>query len=352
MDILFLCKRYYTNKDLIQDSFGRLYHLPVQLGKFGHEVDVLAIDYRNSDKLEITKKGVRFNTIPASLFSLPLLLFRLHHFVKKHSPEVIIASGDSHIGYLALVLAKHLKSRFVFDVYDYYPSFKGNRIPGMKYMFQTAVHGAEFITIASRALAIKLGRLAKETLIVENGVDGEVFFPMDIQVARHTLQIQPSERIIGYFGSISPDRGLLLIKACEIVRDDFPDLRLRLAGRVDNIELNAPWITYLGELRQENIPIQIAVCDVVALPYAETVFNSNTGSCKIAEYLACGKPVVATRVADHADIFEMAPIGLCNPDPESMATAIKGQLLRPQVVPFPAVLEWQSVAARLHCRLQ
>lgn len=44
MNIHLLCKRYYTNKDLLNDRFGRLYHLPVQLARLGAEVSVTAID--------------------------------------------------------------------------------------------------------------------------------------------------------------------------------------------------------------------------------------------------------------------------------------------------------------------
>ena len=50
MRIHIICKRYYTNKDLIENQFGRLYHLPEQLVKYGAEVWVNAIDYRNKDR--------------------------------------------------------------------------------------------------------------------------------------------------------------------------------------------------------------------------------------------------------------------------------------------------------------
>jgi glycosyltransferase involved in cell wall biosynthesis len=352
LKILFLCKRYYTNKDLIKDRFGRLYHLPVQLATIDHEVIVFAIDYRNAVEVGIKQKAVSFTTFSATPYNLPKLPFRLWRAVSQLKPEVIIASGDSHIGYLAMILSKYLKSRFIFDVYDFYPAFKGNRIPGMKYMFQTAVRRAELVTTVSKALTTELACLSRSMLLIENGIDDEIFHPVDIHEARRELQITSSEQIVGYFGSITPDRVLLLIKACEIARKDFPNLQLRLAGRLDSVDLVASWINYLGELPQEKIPIQIAACDVVSIPYINTMFNSMTGACKITEYLACSRPVVATRVADHVDIFKDAPAGLCDPKPESMAIAIKRQLLSPQLVPFPQELKWSSIAKKLEHRIE
>ena len=32
-----------------------------------------------------------------------------------------------------------------FDVYDYYPAFRGNRIPGMKSMFRQGSDGADLV---------------------------------------------------------------------------------------------------------------------------------------------------------------------------------------------------------------
>ena len=46
MRIYLICKRYYTNKDLIKERFGRLYHLPKEWAANGAEVWVNAIDYR------------------------------------------------------------------------------------------------------------------------------------------------------------------------------------------------------------------------------------------------------------------------------------------------------------------
>ena len=153
--------------------------------------------------------------------------------------------------------------------------------------------------------------------------------------------------VIGYFGSIDADRGPLLIDACKALQVEFPKLCLLMAGKVTQVDLGASWIRYLGELPQASLPKLIAACDVVTLPYANDPFNSMTGACKIAEYLACEKPVVATRVAGHEAMFRDAPVSLCDPNPLGMFTALKRQAGLRQIAKFPDSLEWEFIAGML-----
>jgi glycosyltransferase involved in cell wall biosynthesis len=352
MRVHLICKRYYTNKDLLKDCFGRLYHLPLELVRRGASVDVAAIDYRSSNKEEMDIAGIFFRSIPATLTRvvfLPLLLYRNALAAK---PDIIIASGDSHIGFIAMLIAKKMGLPFVFDIYDYYPAFSGNNIPGMKTMFRLSVKGADLILCASEPLRQKLLSLNVNCLLIENGVDREVFAPSDMAQARIELGFDPKLLLIGYFGSIDSARGPLLIEACRILRNEFPLLHLVLAGHVTGIGFHDPWITYLGEVPQSELPRMINACNLVAVPYAHTVFNSMCGACKIAEYLACGKPVVATRVSAHEHIFKEAPNSLCEPVPQSLADAIRKQLVEPEFVPFSKQMSWEDIGCRLYKELE
>lgn len=343
-----LCKRYYTNKDLLKDRFGRLYHLPVQLTKYDSNISVSAIDYRNRSSEMITASGVTFHGIPATPTKLPGLIPKLYRIIKDNGVDILIASGDSHIGYIGLKIARRLGVPFVYDVYDYYPAFLSNRIPGMKAMFNSAVQNADQVLCASESLKEYLVAHNSNILLIENGVDRTLFTPSKVQQARKVFGFEESVQLVGYFGSITPARGPLLIDACRKLQQHIPSLRLLLAGKVSNVVINEPWITYLGELPQEAIPDLIRACDVVTVPYRPDSFNSMAGACKIAEYLACGKPVVATRISGHEQIFKAAPESLCEPNPEDMARALLGQLKNPVIVPFPESMDWQYIGQALH----
>ena len=347
MRVHFICKRYYTNKDLFKDRFGRLYHLPVELARRGVQVSVDAIDYKSVHGEKFESEGVAFQSIPAvrsKLFAIP---FSLARNARKKNPDIIIASGDSHIGFIAMLIAKRLGARFVFDVYDYYPAFRGNAIPGMKMLFSRSVKGAKLVLCASEQLMNELLPLNKKRLLIENGVDPKLFCPSDMSIARKDLGLAEEFQYIGYFGSIDRDRGPLLIEACRILREEFPLLHLLFAGNVTKVDLNEPWIMYFGELPQNKLPMLINACNLVAVPYSITDQIKLSGACKIAEYLACDKPVVATCVSDHEQIFREAPRSLSEPTANSLAEAIKRQLENPQIASFPVRLSWNHIGIKL-----
>jgi glycosyltransferase involved in cell wall biosynthesis len=347
MRILVVCKRYYTNKDLLDDRFGRLYHLPVELARRGHEVQVLALDYRHHSAVSRHLKGVDFTMLPASPLALPLLPLRLLAQLRGRRFDAVIASGDSHIGYLGLLISRARAARFAFDIYDYYPSFAANRLPGMKPMFAAAVRAADLLLCASHPLMQRLQPLNANRLLVENGVDRNLFRPLPAAGER-TPGAGP---VVGYFGSITPSRGPLLIEACRRLREQRPGLRLLMSGVRSDVVLDEPWIDYRGVLAQQEVPGLIATCDVLAVPYASTPFNDMSGACKIAEYLACAKPIVATRIAGHEAVLGSAARGLCTEDADDMARAIARQLEAPEILPFPAALDWAAIAGQLEAAL-
>jgi glycosyltransferase involved in cell wall biosynthesis len=351
VNIHILCKRHYTNKDLLEDRFGRLYHLPVQLAALGAQVSVNAIDYRRREPQTLEESGVRFHSEPSHPTRLLSVVPRLYRAARNARPDVIIASGDSHIGYLGFRIARKLNARFVFDVYDYYPVFPGNRIPGMKAMFRSAATNADWTLCVSEVLQERLYPLTQRSLLIPNGVDPTLFNEGDRIEARARLGLGPNNPIIGFFGSMGSSKGPILLDACRLLHREMPDLRLLVAGRVENVAIDFPWVTYFGEVSQAAIPPLIAACDVVAVPLAHHPQNDVSGSCKIAEYLACGRPVVATRVSNHEELFRSAPGSICEPNANSMAEALRRQLRTPEIAPFPEGMTWKAIAQTLHREL-
>jgi glycosyltransferase involved in cell wall biosynthesis len=347
MKIFFLSKRYYTNKDLLVDRFGRLYHLPVGLQQLGNQVKCCALDYRNSSASVVDYEGVEFRSIPISLTRLHQAYRYIKERVRQTRPDVIVASGDSHIGYFGSRLAEEVGASFAFDVYDYYPSFGTNRIPGMGRLFETAVRNADITLCASTPLIETLSPLAKRVMLVENGVDRQLFFPRDKQSARTNTGLPLDAPLVGYFGSMTPTRGPILFDAVGRIKSDKPGITLVLAGKLQGISLPQESIIYLGELPQSQLPPLISACDVATVPYSRSSFNDMSGACKIAEYLACGTPVVATRIAGHESDFLDTPEAMCRPDAIDFAQALLRQLDRPRIAKFPSRLDWVDISSRL-----
>lgn len=354
MKFALLCKRHYTNKDLLNDRFGRLYHLPAQLGVRGYEGLVLAVDYRGGVASRISSPGVTFESMPLRPLTPLSLFWRLWRRVRSFRPDLVLASGDGYLGALGLHFARRMDVPFVFDIYDDYRVFRSARIPGAARLFSRAVNGADLLVYASAEFRAKLTAGDRNVCLVENGVDPELFRPMDKVGARDELGLNRSDTIVGFFGSMAAKRGVeTLVSAAQLLRREIPGLRLLLAGQNDlNLDISRPEIDYRGNLPQGRIPTLINACDVVVIPYHPDPQVSVSNACKIAEYLACEVPIVATRVSNHDEILTPMRQGLCRPqDVEDLARAIRQQLRAPELVAFDKRLTWESLGKHLSERL-
>jgi glycosyltransferase involved in cell wall biosynthesis len=268
-------------------------------------------------------------------------------------PDVIVASGDCFIGLYALRLARKTGARFVFDVYDDYRAFGAYRVFANFNTFEYLCKRANHILFASRVLAECMVIDTPWTLI-PNGVDPSVFCPMDRAQARAAIGLaDDGTRWIGYFGGMEAERGAVdLVAAVGQLCVHNPAIRLLLCGpQSSDVLLDAPWVEHHGMVPHEKIPLYINACDVVVLPYRRGPIIDMASSVKIAEYLFCERPIVATRTPNLIKNFEKqaAELGeaICAPgDATDLARAINAQLHHPVVASSPVKHTWDAIAKR------
>jgi glycosyltransferase involved in cell wall biosynthesis len=354
MKFALICKRRYTNRDLLADRFGRLYHLPVQLARNGCPGTVLAADYGGRTAHMQKLDGVPFYSLPFSALGLVSFSLQVLRHLAAFQPDVIIASGDTHFGALGLFAAHRLGLPFVFDIYDDYRVFGTNRLLGMKTLFAKVVRQATLVITASQPLHDRLVQLNPRSMVIENGVDPALFKNRNRADARFSAGIDPHAVVLGYFGHISRGRGVqVLLDAAGMLQKEYPGLRLLLAGKRDpDFALDNACIDYRGEVSQADVAACISACNVAVIPYLPSPQTDVSNPCKVAEYLACGVPVVATAVSNIAELFAQAPHILCIPgDPADMARAIRLQLTSPVMLELPQTLTWEALGRRLADRL-
>jgi len=350
LKIVFLVKRFYTNKDLIEDRFGRLFYFPSILVEMGHECAVFALDFRNKTELSVCKNNVQFHTIPVKSIWRPHLVAKLLGKLRRSEADVVFSSGDSYIGYLGLRLSKRLSAKAVFDIYDDYSHFGTNKLPFMRTLLRNTVSKSDLVVCASESIQEKYRTYRENALLVQNGVDGRIFKPQDKQIARERSGIKSSDIVVGYFGSIQKPRGVDdLIAAIERLRAQGRDIKLLMAGcDLGDVTLDYPWIDFRGMVKQENVVTLINSCDVVTIPYKDTELIRMTNACKLMEYLACSVPVVVSDVSDYASYFPESFACVARPsDPASLADAITNQLESRNVLDVDSVISWEKLAARL-----
>jgi len=118
-------------------------------------------------------------------------------------------------------------------------------------------------------------------------------------------------KIIAYTGSFSKMQGVSnLVYAMKVVSEHHPEARLLLAGDwvgsdisddipslIKELQINNS-VIYVGCLSQEEVIDLLASADILVLPKLDDPVNHAGLSAKLGEYLATGKPVVASRVGD------------------------------------------------------
>ena len=348
--ILFLGKRFYTNKDALAERFGRVFHFPNEWSKSGRNVFLWLIDYHSKIPVNDSRGSLEVSSTPV----LSLAMFKSFlAMVASFRPRIVVASGDCYIGLLAWVVARLTGASFVFDIYDKYDEFAGYRKPFGFDLFGFLIRRARLSLFASRALAERLSSLKPGGAIevAPNGVDAQMFHPMDIRRCREALDLDPGLTLIGYFGGMEPDRGVAdLIQAVEILRDGGADIRLLICGKAHpSTPLSHDWIIYRGMITHEQMPLYLNASNVLVVPYRLSEFMDMGASCKIAEYLMCAKPLVSTSTPNLTANFPMQALelgqALCRPeDAADLARAIDYQLHHGALVSIPQHMRWEEIA--------
>ena len=144
--------------------------------------------------------------------------------------------------------------------------------------------------------------------VVRHGVDSGVFRP--VPGARKTRGIPDDDFVVGFFGVKGSDRdgsrkGIdTFVSVIQRLRERVPRLRVVISGPgwdslVQDFASRGIPVTSLGYLHPESLPAIYSMLDV----YLVTA-RVEGGPCTVLESMACGTPVVATRVGLVPDVIE------------------------------------------------
>lgn len=360
MRIAFLCKRRYMGKDVIVDRYARLYEIPFQLARLGHEVRGYCLSYGRAPEGEwqhpAPPGSLHWESRSLGRWKLPMLLGYPAHLARQlraFEPEVIIGASDIPQLALGARLAKRLGVPFAADLYDNFEGFGQARIPGFVPALRHAVRNADLVTTTSALLAdyVRTSYQARGRIeAMPSTIDQTLFHPRDKQASRHALGLPSDGLLIGTAGGLAGNRGIgTLYAAWPQIAAKQPDAHLVLAGPVDSRcpPPTGDRVHYLGLLSHAKTAELFCALDVGVIYLRDTPFGRYCFPQKLQEMIACDLPIVAAGVGVMPTLLTATPTMLYHAtDAIGCARAIAAQLQEPTRCAI-AVENWETTVAKL-----
>jgi len=176
--------------------------------------------------------------------------------------------------------------------------------------------------------------------VIENGVNTDLFKPMDEAIVQKELNLDISSRYICFVGGLAEYHGVkYFISAMPYILKEHPEARALIIGesqmrtRLVKNELIGlsnqlgvfNMVKLTGRVPYEKVPWYINASEICVIPSWWSGQNQRIGlsSLKLCEYLACGKPVIASRISGFEFIEEIDCGYLVKPaSKEELALAI------------------------------
>ncbi|MEN1941721.1 glycosyltransferase family 4 protein [Luteimonas sp. MJ174] len=365
MRIAFLCKRRYMGKDVIGDRYARLYEIPFQLARLGHEVRGFCFSYQGHDDGKWTHDAgpgsLSWQSRSGGRLYLPTLVAYPWHMLRQlraFAPDIVIGASDIPHVALGAWLARRLQRPFMADLYDNFEGFGQARIPGMVGMLRDGVRNAQLVTTTSeplRELVVEGYRARGEVVAMPSTVDKSVFYVKDRPGCRRALGLPEHARLVGTAGGLHKDKGVDALYAAwpEIARR-HPDAHLVLAGPFDATypPLGGERVHYLGMLPHAQTAELFNALDLGVIYLRDTVFGRYCFPQKAYEMMACGLPLVSAAVGVMPRLLADAPQSLYEPDnPAELCAAVDAQLANPAIAGTD-IDDWATLVGRMELRLR
>ena len=317
-----------------------------------------------------------FDGVPASYFPFyypPRVLERLHGLgmsvslrmaegrrARDFRPDVVLASWLHPDAYGAADLARRLRIPLVVKVHGSDANVLAS-VPARSAQIRHVLEHADAVVAVSSALRdrlLEIGARSQRTVVVYNGVDRERFGPGDRRAARSRLGLDPARRYVLYVGNLKVSKGCEdLLQAVAEARETFgPELRFVFAGAgPDRARIVAlahalgvdSLVDFVGSQPHALLPDWYRAADLVCLPsHNEGVPNV------LLESMACGVPVVATRVGGVPEVVpEVAGVLVEPRRTDQLANALVEALERSwqsaSIVAYATRFDWRTSAAAL-----
>jgi glycosyltransferase involved in cell wall biosynthesis len=327
----------------------------------GHEVFLFSLTYKNNYKIEEEINGIKvirykagklIYKLSALAYTVPfyhwLVAKKIKKFIDKIKPQILHVH-DMPLAKAVMAVNTRLNLPLVLDLHEdrpeimkFYPHL--NRGLGkmlikpetwehwQNWLVKKADYVIVVTALAKKLLVDKTKKAASNIIVVPNTIRSDIFYkyPLDNRV----INKFSSAINILYLGDTNMRRGTdTAIKAISLVKEEYADVNLifvgtnrddvslkQLATELD-IEKN---VSFEGWQDLKLFPSYLTVADLTISPLKRNRHHDTTLANKIFQYMAMGKPVIASDCPAQAEVINEAHCGLIHKadDPGSLAEKI------------------------------
>ncbi len=347
------------NLSLQKGSVVHVKEIIHELRKLGHRIGLIAsaldriemanqfYNLHHSIFLDLNHMGSRK---PSYIFAAISLFFRLLKVLPHYD---VIYARDYHTVLIALLPRLIFKKKLVFEINGL--ASEEQKLRGESWLNRVLsffIQKAEILAAKSSQRIVSVTpqiathlilrfRCAPEKVeVIGNGVNTKDFRPIRDKVLlsewREKLGIAEDEAVVAFVGNLAPWQGVeYLIGAAPILLRNKKGIRFLIIGdgilkdelmaKANSLGISNHFV-FTGMVEHEKIPLYINIADICVLPKRR--LKSGYSPIKVYEYMACGKPVVASRVEGLAFLEEEGAGRLVEPEDVNDLEKALGDLLQ------------------------
>lgn len=366
VNLLVLTSRYTANRDIIGEDFGRQTRLFEAFTKLGNKVDFFVADYKKLERKNLKLHDMNITIEPFKPIRFYSFYKKLKSHLKKNNYNYLFVTSDPLWSVFAYKLSKKYKIPIIYDIQDDFSIFKTWKTPILGFIVRhyhyKTLKKAHLVTCASDILSNDQRKWRKNGIItIPNGVDINLFKPIDKQKSRQKLKLPKKVKIISYIGSLQKQQGVdILIKAFENLKKKHKNLNLMLVGKPSahekkDLKIKQERMIYLGSIDQKKVPYAINASDVLVMPYPLNTFTRvMQAPYKLVEFMACNRPVVVTDVGDLPKMINNKKLVAKHDDIKSLSKTIENALKIKKVKTRDKAMKysWDEIAKKLEYGLE
>lgn len=326
-------------------TYLRAFHFGRELARRGHEIDLISISPRRRFRFEQkARDGITILGSPDLFWGRgrtgwdPWDCVRRAGRIRHGEWDLVHAFDSRPVVILPALLAQRRGIPLVMDWADWWG--RGGTIDErpmgwalrsvitpvetwFEEHFRTRADRTTVISSALEQRAVAHGVAPGSILRIPQGSDVENVVPGDRARSRTRLGFPATAPILCYMGALLRGDARFLFDAFSVVRKVRPDVRLVMVGTTSSLVPDDRSIIQTGFVSDDDKLDALAAADVLLLPMTDTIASRGRWPSKINDYLAAGRPIVATAVGDCHELFANHRIGIATAvDAEAFAAAV------------------------------